>query len=87
MTIRPIRDQVLVKQDAVKEKLDSGIFLPQNSRDLYDDYATVIAVGPKVVDVKAGDRVLFKRRPASALEGEWKDYLMLKEEDMLAVIE
>lgn len=95
MNIRPIRDNILVKQDKPKEKLASGLFVPQNSRDLQEDFGTVIAVGPgKVLDngtlvvpeVKPGDRVLFKRRPASIIEGE-EDLLMLKDEDMLAVVD
>lgn len=101
-TIRPLKDHVLVKQDSPKAQLKSGLFLPQGSRDLYDDYGTVIAVGPGIaveggeiipVSVKPGDRVMFKRRPASlinpdAREGdEWFNYLMLKDEDIVAVLD
>lgn len=95
MTIRPIRDQILVKQEKPKEKLASGLFVPQGSRDLYEDFGEVIAVGPGRVteggvliepSVKPGDRVLFKRRPASELDGEMKGYLMLRDEDMLGIV-
>lgn len=94
--IRPIRDQILVKQDKPKEKLANGLYVPQGSRDLQEDFGTVIAVGPGKVTingvlvepvVKAGDRVLFKRRPMSALSSDWEDMLMLKDEDVLAVID
>ena len=93
--IRPIRDNILVKQDKPKEKLASGLFVPQNAREAYEDFGTVIAHGPgKLLEngtvlepsVKIGDRVLFKRRPASALDGE-DGLLMLKDEDILAVID
>ena len=93
--IRPIRDNILVKQDKPKEKLASGLFVPQNARELHEDFGTVIAVGPgRVLDngvlvvpeVKPGDRVLFRRRPASLLDGE-EDLLMLKDDDILAVID
>lgn len=85
MKLRPIQDQVLVKQDTKKEML-GGLYLPQNSRELYDDYGTVVSVGSKVTEVKEGERVLFKRRANSEIPG-MKDYLILREEDMLAVVE
>lgn len=95
--IRPLKDNILVKQDPAKEKLGS-LFVPENTRDLQEDVGTVIAVGPgrlteggKLVEVsvKVGDRVVFKRRPASYLgdfHPDWKDLLMLKDEDMVGVI-
>lgn len=98
-TIRPLKDGVLVLQRAPKEKLESGLFIPQGSRDLYEDVGTVIAVGPGrigesgriiPVSVKVGDVVSFRRRPGSALgdaDPEWKDLLMLKDEDIVGVIE
>lgn len=91
-TIKPLKGLVLVQQDPPKEKV-GGIYLPQNSRDLYEDIGTVLGVGPGVDDLKVGDRVLFKRQPGSALNpdtregsGEWDNLLMMKEENILAVI-
>lgn len=101
--IRPILDQVLVKQDPPNDLLESGLYMPQGQRDSWRDIGTVVAVGPgkyengtrRELDVKPGDRVLFKRRPASALNGdgleggreEWKDMIVLLEEDIIGVIE
>ena len=105
MPITPIKDQIIIRQDAPKEKLDSGLYLPQGHRDLHDDFGTVLAVGPGRItsggvripmEVKPGDRVLFKRRPASALvrdprEGgypkEWENILVLREDDILGIVE
>ncbi len=95
--IRLIRDQVLVRQDLPQSRLQSGLYLPQGHRDLQEDYATVIDVGPGnkwPIGVKPGDRVLFKRRPSSALipdprEGgreDWVNLLILREEDIIGVI-
>ncbi len=87
-----------MRQDPVKEKLDSGLYLPDVcARELQDDFATVIAVGPGrdlPLEVQVGDRVLFKRRPGTALipdkrEGgpsEWTDLLMLRETDIIGVV-
>jgi len=92
-TVKPLKNKVIVRQDPPKEKL-GGLYLPQNSRELYDDFGTVIAVGSEITCVVAGDRVLFKRRPGSALNPDKRegtsdldDLLVLQEEDLLAVIE
>lgn len=90
-TIRPLKDSVLVKQDDPKEKTEGGIFLiDSNDRKLHDDLGTVLAVGPKVGGVRVGDRVMFSRRPSSHLgdlKEEWKNLLMLREEDCHAILE
>lgn len=103
--VRPLGDQVLVRQDPKKDRLASGLYVPERAaRELQEDFATVLAVGPGrpgpsgdriPVDVRVGDRVLFKRRPSTALvpderEGDpngWKDLLMLREDDIIGVLE
>lgn len=100
--IAPIHDQILVKQDPPKEKIGM-LYVPQGEEE-YPPIATVLKVGPGKydatgqrlpLDVKPGDRVLFKRRGMTALipdsrEGgreEWKDVLVLREDDILGVVE
>ncbi len=84
-TIKPLKNKVIVRQDPPKEK-QGGLYLPQNSRELYEDVGTIEAIGSDIkLDVKVGDRVLFKRRPASVLEG-FENLLLLLEEDLLAVV-
>lgn len=102
----PIKDQVAVRQDPlVGERTPGGLYVPDCARrTLQTDYATVLKVGPgdvlpggerRVMDVKAGDRVLFQRTPDTALipdgrEGgrpEWKDVLMLPYEAIVSVLE
>lgn len=98
--LRPIKDQVLVRQSRPREQLESGLYVSDSAaRELQEDTAEVLAIGPKVLDVAAGDHVIFKRRADSALipdrldlklEGtrrEWEDLLMLRESDILLVIE
>ena len=76
--VRPINDQVLVRQDPPKDKIGS-FYVPQGKEE-YPPLATVLAIGPGAVndhgvriplDVKDGDRVLFKRRPGTALVPDW----------------
>lgn len=88
MKLRPVRDAVIIKQDEPKDKVGS-LYVPQG-KETFDDFGTVIAVGPDVKDVKEGDRVIFIRRPSSHIGEGWpemKGYLRLKEEDVVAVIE
>lgn len=94
--VRPIRDQVVVRQDPKQERLKSGLYLPDiASRELQEDIGTVLGVGPDALSVQVGDRVIFRRRSGSALmpdprEGgpsEWKDVLILRDEDLVAVLE
>ena len=101
--VRPINDQVLVRQDPPKDKIGS-FYVPQGKEE-YPPLATVLAIGPGAVndhgvriplDVKVGDRVLFKRRPGTALVPDWregdslelgKNTLMLRESDIIGVVE
>ena len=100
-----VQDRVLVRQSPKKERLESGLFIPDRAaRELQEDTGVVVAVGPGSygpegvripVGVNVGDRVLFKRRPGSALcpdereqhRLEWKDLIALREEDILLVFE
>lgn len=91
--IRPLTDHILVKQDAPKEKSVGGLILPQG-KEIFEDTGTILRVGPgkngTELVVKSGDRILFKRKPGSHLgesNPEWKDLLMLKEEDVVAILE
>jgi co-chaperonin GroES (HSP10) len=95
-TIRPLGERILARQKAYTDQLPSGLYIPQGHRAGYEDRAEIIAIGPKVTaDIKVGDIVIFERKPSRALnpdirEGDpenWKDLLMLKEDDILAVVE
>ena len=86
-TVRPLKNKLLVKQDPGQDKVGS-LFI---SKTLHEDFGTVIAVGSDVkVDVKVGDRVLFQRQASSHIGEELPEFenlLMLKEDNILAVIE
>lgn len=96
MNIKPLSDHVLIEPVLAKEKTESGFFVPQNSDKEGPEEAKVIAVGPgKIikgevipVSVKVGDKVLFsKPYGASKIKVGEKDLLIIKEEDILAIIE
>ncbi len=96
MNIKPLSDHVLIEPVLAKEKTDSGFFVPQNSDKEGPEEAKVMAVGPgktvkgeKIpVAVKIGDKILFsKPYGASKIKVGEKECLIVKEEDILAILE
>jgi len=94
--VRPLGDRVVVEPIEQEEKTPSGIILPETAKEKPQE-GKVIAVGPGrrddkgervPMDVKEGDRVLFAKYAGTEvkLEGD-KKVLILKESDILAVIE
>lgn len=93
MRIKPLRDQVLL--EAMKEEVKrGGIILPDTVTKERPEQGKVIATGPgKIVDgmlqpmsVKKGDVVLFTKYGPNTIKIDEKEYLIAKEEDILAVI-
>ncbi|MDD5433518.1 MAG: co-chaperone GroES [Candidatus Pacebacteria bacterium] len=96
MTIKPLSDHILIESISNKEKTDSGFFVPQSADKEGPEEAKVIAVGPgktvkgeKIpVAVKIGDKILFsKPYGVSKIKAEGKDLLIIKEDDILAILE
>ena len=94
MKIKPLRDQVLL-EPLRQETKKGGIILPETAQKERPEQAKVVAVGPgKVVDgklvpvaVKRGDIVLFTKYGPNEIKVGEKEYLIAREEDILAVIE
>ena len=93
MNIKPLFDRVLIKQVEAEETTKSGIVLPGNAKEKPQE-AEVLAVGPGgVVDgkeitmqVKVGDRVIYSKYAGTEIKFESKDYIIVKQSDILAVI-
>jgi chaperonin GroES len=95
MKFRPLRDNVLIKRVEAKEKTAGGLILPESAKDKPQE-AEVIAIGPgrtnkegsKVpMTVSVGDLVLFKKYSTTDVKLEGNEYLILKESDILAVVD
>lgn len=93
--IRPLGDRVVVKALPQEEKTKSGIVLPDTAKEK-PQQAEVVAVGPgrlmengqrATLDLKAGDKVLFSKYSGNEVKVEEEEYLILREMDILAVIE
>jgi chaperonin GroES len=92
--IRPIGDRVVVKPAAKEEVTKSGIVIPDTAKEKPQE-GTVIAVGNgrlldngdrAAVDVHEGDRVLFAKYGGTEFKLDGEEYLVLKENDILAIV-
>ena len=95
MNVRPMQDRVLVKRVEPEQKTKGGLYIPDSAKDKPME-AQVVAVGSgartesgtvRALDVKAGDRVLFAKYSGTDIKVEGEDHLILRESDILAVIE
>ena len=92
--IRPILDRVLIKMEEIEETTKSGIILSANSKEK-PQIAEVIAVGPGgVIDgnevkmfLKEGDRVIASKYAGTEVKYEGAEYIILKQSDILAIVE
>ncbi len=94
MNFRPLHDRVLVERVAEETKSAGGILIPDNAREK-PQQGIVTAVGPGAIlengkvrapDVKKGDRILFGKYSGSELKLDGKEYVIMKEEDVMAVL-
>ena len=81
--MKPTRDLVLIEADKPKKQTDSGLYVVEDWKTL-PMTGTVKEVGPKVSEVKVGDRVVFERYSALVLEGDMR---MCKELNILAKLD
>jgi chaperonin GroES len=95
MTIRPLHDRVLVKRVEEEETKQGGIIIPDTAKEK-PQQGEVIAAGKGVLledgewaplTVKAGDKILFGKYAGSEVKIEGQEYLILREDEILAVIE
>ena len=94
MNIRPLGDRVVIKRLEAEEKTKSGIVLTGSAKERPQE-AEVVAVGPgKVEDgktiemeVKVGDKVLYSKYAGTEVKMGEEEYIILKQEDILAVVE
>ena len=96
MKIKPIRDKVIVKPITEDEVTKSGIVLPDTIDKERPEKGEVVAVGDgKTLDngqklpmsVKVGDVVMFKKYSPDEIKVDDKDYLVISEEDIIAILE
>ena len=94
MNVRPLHDRVLVKRVDEKEVVKGGIIIPDTAKEKPME-GEVIAVGNgkvmedgnrSAMDVKAGDRILFGKYSGTEIKIDEEDYLIMREDEILAVL-
>jgi chaperonin GroES len=92
--VRPLHDRILVKQLEEEEKTAGGIIIPDTAKEK-PHQGKIVAVGKgrkledgtvKPLDVKAGDRVLFAKYAGTEIKIDDEDYVIMREEEILAVL-
>ena len=94
MTIKPLGDRVVIKMIEVEETTRSGIVLPGTAKEK-PQVAEIIAVGPGgmiegkevKMEVSVGDRVLISKYAGTEVKMDNEDYTILKQSDILAIVE
>jgi chaperonin GroES len=95
MKVRPLADRLLVKREEPSETVRGGIIIPDTAKEKPQE-GKVVAVGPGRVDengkrialeVKKGDRILMGKYAGTEVKIEGEEHLILREDDVLAVIE
>jgi chaperonin GroES len=95
MKIRPLNDRILVKRLEEEEKTAGGIIIPDSAKEKPAE-GEIVAVGPgklndqgerTAMDVKVGDRVLFSKYGGTDVKIDGEDYLIMREDDILGVVE
>jgi chaperonin GroES len=89
LKIQPLSDRVLVEPQEAETKTSSGIYIPDSAKEK-PQKGKIVAVGKGKKDhemtVKVGDTVLYGKYSGSELKFEDKDYLIMREDDILAII-
>lgn len=86
MKFKPLKDRVFVSYSDDVEKTAGGIYVPDTAKEK-PQKGKVEAVGSEVKDVKIGDTIFFDRYSGSKVNMNNKEYLIIKEEDILGIIE
>ena len=96
MKLRPLGDHIVVKPLSAEEKSVSGIIIPDTIDKERSERGEVLAVGPgkplengsrAPMEVKVGDKVLFKKYAPDEVKVDKQEYLVIRQEDVMAIIE
>ena len=95
MKLRPLQDRILVRRVAEEEKTKGGIIIPDTAKEKPAE-GKIVSVGKGKLDengkriapeVKKGDRILFGKYSGTEVKVEGQEYLIMREEDVLGIIE
>ncbi len=89
INIKPLADRVLIEPAAAETKTSSGLYIPDTAKEK-PQKGIVVATGPGTkenpVTLKVGDTVLYGKYAGTELQHDGKDFLIMKESDILAIV-
>ena len=83
--LKPLGDYVVAQGEEAQSKTASGIYLPENAQEK-PKTAKVVAVGPNAKQLKVGDRIVYKSYSTTDIKIGSDEYILVKEEDVLATV-
>jgi chaperonin GroES len=83
--LQPLGDYIVAQSEEAETKTASGLYLPDKAQEK-PKTAKVVAVGPKAGQVKVGDRIVYKSYSTTDVKVAGADYILVKEEDVLATV-
>ena len=86
MNVKPLKDRLFVKYLEEDEKTPGGLYIPDTAKEK-PQRGEVQAIGSEVKDIKVGDKILFDKYSGSKINIDDVEYLIIKEEDVLGIIE
>jgi chaperonin GroES len=95
VSIRPLNDRIIVRRMEEQEQMRGGLYIPDTAKEKPQE-GEVLAVGNGklldngqriAIDLKAGDRILFGKYAGTEIKLDGEDYLILREDDILGVVE
>jgi len=95
MNIRPLYDRIVIKRIEEKENMQGGLYIPDSAKEKPQE-GEVVAVGQgkrlengklAALDVKVGDRILFGKYSGSEIKLDGEDYLILREDEVLGILD
>ena len=95
MKIRPLQDRVIVQRIEEEEKTKGGIIIPDTAKEKPQEGKVIAAGNGKINDegkvvplsVKVGDRILFGKYSGTEVKLDGEDYLIMREDDILGIVE
>lgn len=85
VAIKPLADYVVAQQEEAESKTASGLYLPEKAAEK-PKTAKVVAVGKDAKQVKVGDRIVYKSYSTTEVKVGSEEYILVKEEDILATV-
>ncbi|MDA8089568.1 MAG: co-chaperone GroES [Nitrospiraceae bacterium] len=86
MNFKPLKDRVFVSYAEEEEKTKGGLYVPETAKEK-PQKGKVEAVGAEVKEIKVGDSILFDKYSGSKVKMNDKEYLIIKEEDVLGIVQ